>query len=143
MRCLRIFILALSLVFVPFTQGHASTPTNVSTVERFIAAFNAHDNSAMASLVAADIEWLSIAGQQVTVDTKGKDDLVRSMNAYFESCPSCRSELSGVASTPSRVSAAENASWQAKTGPKSQSGISVDEFTDGMISRAYYFPAEK
>ena len=143
MDSLKVFALALLLMSTSVVQSRESTPSNVNTVERFIAAFNAHDSSAMANLVADDIEWLSIAGEQVTVETKGKGDLVKGMNAYFKSCPTCRSELSGVASTPGRVSAIEIASWQGKNGPKSQRSISVYEFSDGMINRVYYFPAEK
>ena len=139
---LRIIAPALLLMFAPVVQCREPTPPHVNIVERFITAFNVQDSSAMANLVADDIEWLSIAGEKVTVETRGKGDLIESMNAYFKSCPTCRSELSDVASTPGRVSAVEIASWQGKSGPKSQRVISVYEFSDRVISRVYYFPAE-
>ena len=140
---LRIFALGLLLIFTPVVQSSEPTSPHVNTVERFIAAFNAHDISAMADLVANDIEWLSIIGEQVTVETRGKGDLIENMNAYFKSCPTCRSELSGVVSTTSKVSAVEIASWQGKSGPRSQSAISVYELSGGLIIRVYYFSAEK
>jgi hypothetical protein len=118
-------------------------PPHVVTVERFIAAFNAHDSTAMGKFVADDIQWLSIAGEQVIVEAKGKIALVESMNAYFESCSTCRSELLNVASTPGRVSAIELASWKGKDGIRSQRAISVYEFSQGLINRVYYFGAEK
>lgn len=65
------------------------------------------------------------------------------MDAYFKSCPTCRSELSGVIATQDRVSAAEIVSWQANSGPKSQRRLSVYEFSDGVIRGVYYFAAEK
>jgi hypothetical protein len=136
------FALVLLLMSSLVVQSNEPTTSQVNTVKLFIAAFNSHDSSAMAKLVADDIQWLSIAGEQVTVETKGKHDLVEGMNAYFKSCPTCRSKLTDVTSTSSRVSAVEIATWQGKSGLKSQSAISVYEFSNGVISRVYYFPAE-
>ncbi len=143
MNVLSAFALVLLLIFAPLVlPSEPASPQN-NIVGRFIAAFNAHDSNAMAELVADDIEWLSIAGEQVTVELKGKDKLVESMNAYFKSCPTCRSELSGVVSTTSRVSAVEIASWQGDSGPRAQRAISVYELSGGAISRVYYFSAKK
>ncbi|WDE13730.1 nuclear transport factor 2 family protein [Thalassomonas haliotis] len=136
-------VLVLLLIFMPDVQSHERTPTNINTVERFVAAFNAHDSNAMANFVADDIEWLSIAGKQVGLEAKGKDNLIASMDSYFKSCPTCRSELAEVLATTSRVSAIEIASWQGTSGRKSQRAISVYEFSNGVITRVYYFPAEK
>lgn len=97
----------------------------------------------MASLVADDIEWVSIVNNEISVEAKGKTNLVEGMDAYFKSCPTCRSELSDMISTASRVSAIELASWQGKNGASSQRAISVYEFSGGLITRVYYFPAEK
>jgi hypothetical protein len=96
----------------------------------------------MAEFVADDVSWLSITGEDVAVQVTGKSELVSSMNAYFESCPSCRSELSGIISTSDRVSAVELVSWQGERGSMSQRSIAVYEFSQGLIQRVYYFPAE-
>jgi len=143
MAGLKNFALALLLIFSPVIQSSEPVSPHVNTVERFIAAFNAQDSSAMGDLVADDIEWLSIAGERVTVEARGKGDLIESMDGYFKSCPTCRSALSGVVSTASRVSVVEISSWQGKSGPRSQSAISVYEFSSGMIIRVYYFSEEK
>lgn len=143
MSNLQRFVLTFLLLITTVAHSGDSASPNVKTVERFMAAFNSQDSGAMAGFVAHDIEWLSIAGKQVTAEASGKGDLVESMNAYFESCPSCRSELSSVISTASRVSAVEDASWQGDSGPETQRALSVYEFSDGLISRVYYFPAEK
>lgn len=139
------FLLTLTflLVLVPNAQSHDKAPDNVKTVKAFVAAFNAKDSQAMASFVTDDIEWLSIVSNKVSTETKGKKNLINSMDSYFESCSTCRSELSQMISTANRVSAVEIASWQSKNGARSQSAMSVYEFTDGLISRVYYFPAEK
>jgi len=133
---------AMALFCVLFAQAQEPLSPNVRTVERFVAAFNAHDSEAMAEFVANDVAWLSISGKDVAVEVKGKSALIESMNVYFESCPTCQSELSGILSTPGRVSAIETASWQGKSGSSSQRSISVYEFSDGVIQRVYYFPSE-
>lgn len=135
--------LALLLIFTPNVLSHGKMPVNVNTVEKFVAAFNAQDSQAMASFVADDIEWLSILGNEIVVEAKGKSHLIESMDGYFKSCSTCRSELSEMVSTASRVSAIEVARWQGKNGAQSQRAISVYEFSDGLITRVYYFPAEK
>ena len=142
MRNSMILAIMLLLLCSPCAHAQESVASNVPTVERFIAAFNEHDSAAMGALVADDVAWLSIAGEEVVVEVKGKSALVASMNAYFESCPTCQSELSGIISTADRVSAIEIASWQGKSGSKSQRSISVYEFSEGMIQRVYYFPSE-
>jgi hypothetical protein len=86
---------------------------------------------------------LSIDGDQIAMESRGKSALIASMDAYFSSCPSCQSTLLGTISTPGRISAVESASWLGKSGGKSQRAISVYEFSDGLIKRVYYFPAEK
>lgn len=97
----------------------------------------------MMNFVADDIEWVSITGMELTVETRGKENLKESMDSYFKSCPTCRSELTDIASTGTRVSAVEIASWQDNNGTNSQRAISVYEFLNGKIIRVYYFPADK
>ena len=142
MRNSMILAIMLLLLCSPCAHAQESVASNVPTVERFIAAFNEHDSAAMGALVADDVAWLSVTGEEVVVEVKGKGELVASMNAYFESCPTCQSALSGIISTADRVSAIEIASWQGKSGSKSQRSISVYEFSEGMIQRVYYFPSE-
>lgn len=132
----------MALFCALFVHSEEPVAHNVRTVERFVAAFNAHDSGAMAELVSDDVVWLSITGKEVAVEVTGKSELVASMNTYFKSCPTCQSELSRTISTPSRVSAIEIASWQGRSGSRSQRSISVYEFSDGVIQRVYYFPSE-
>lgn len=112
-------------------------------VARFIEAFNAQDVDAMGRLVTDDVQWLSIDGESVSVETGTKQELLTSMGKYFKSCPSCRSSLSGVIATADRLSAIEVARWETPKGKKEQRGISVYEFSGPLISRVYYFPVER
>ena len=108
----------------------------------FVDAFNAHDPAAMAEMVTDDVQWLAINGDAMSVDAQGKKALTAAMAAYFEACPSCRSEISGLVHLDSRVSVIETAHWESKDGPRSQSAFAVYELRDGLIRRVYYFPAE-
>ncbi len=128
------------------TPGSVAAQTQKSSEEHvrdYVAAFNKHDVETMLAMVSDDIEWLSVAGEKVTVETQGKTKLRESLVGYFKSTPGVKSELEWVQVTASRVAALERASWQGKTGPKSQASLSVYELRDGLIARVYYFPAEK
>jgi len=137
--------LAAAIGLSVFQQPSQSPPVDhAATVRSFVAAFNAQDIDRMLALAAVDIEWISVDGAKIAIETAGKDALRKSMTAYFKSCPSCRSEVEIRAVTASRVAAIETASWtSAANGPRSQRGLSVYEFQDARIRRVYYYPAEK
>jgi limonene-1,2-epoxide hydrolase len=143
MHNLRVLVLALLVILSRDVQSNEKMPANVHTVEQFVLAFNEQNSDAMASLVNDDVEWISIVSNEMVIEAKGKNKLIESMDSYFKSCSTCRSKLSEMVATTSRVSAVEVASWQGKSGLKSQRAISVYEFSNGLISRVYYFPAEK
>ncbi len=117
--------------------------TNEQRVRDYVSAFNKHDIDTMLGMVSDDIQWLSVAGDKITVETQGKAKLRESLAAYFKSTPSVKSELEWARVTASRVAALERAAWQGKSGPKSQASLSVYEFSGSLISRVYYYPAEK
>jgi len=138
-----ICIATLTLLSIPEVHSQELLSSNVRTVVRFVAAFNSHDSEAMAEFVSEDVAWLNINGNDLAVAVAGKDELVTSMNAYFQSCPTCQSELAEAISTPGRVSAIEIATWQVESGSKSQRSISVYEFSGDVIQRVYYFNSEE
>ncbi len=111
-------------------------------VRAFVAAFNARDIDAMLTMADENIQWLIVDGAKVSVETEGRLKLGESMRRYFRSCPSCKSSLEWTQRAGSRVTAMERASWSGKSGPKSQSSLSVYEFRGDKILRVYYFPAE-
>ena len=76
-------VLVFLLIFTPDVQSNEQLPDNVNTVEQFVAAFNAQDSNAMASFVVDDIEWLSIVGEKVIVEVKGKNKLLGILKFNF------------------------------------------------------------
>ena len=142
----RTSLVLLALLNLPVAPGSvaAETPNpNEQRVRDYVSAFNNREIDTMLGMVSDDIQWLSVAGDKITVETQGKPKLRESMAAYFKSTPSAKSELEWVQVTASRVAALERAAWQSKSGPKSQAGLCVYEFRDGLISRVYYYPVEK
>jgi hypothetical protein len=113
----------------------------VAQVNEFVAAFNAQDSHAMAELVADDVQWLSVDGDEILVETDSKAALISAMDSYFKTCPSCRSELIDMIETGNQVSAIEKASWKGQDGKVSQRALSVYEFSGNLIQRVYYFSA--
>jgi hypothetical protein len=116
---------------------------HAATVRAFVDAFNRHESGAMSAFVADDVQWLSISGDSITVDARGKAALVSAMDSYFKSCTTCRSELTALMESRERVSTVEAASWQSSRGARTQSSVAVYEFSGSLIRRVYYFPAEK
>jgi len=111
-------------------------------VEQFVAAFNDHNAERMAQYVTEDVQWLSVNGDKITVETSGKENLVKVMSGYFTSCPSCQSQLEDFTVLGSRVSVVEEASWRRNGELRSQKSLAVYEFSNNLIHRVYYFPAE-
>ena len=112
-------------------------------VYSYIAAFNARDIDAMLEMVTDDVQWLSISGDKITVEAKSKEVLRTTMVEYFKSCASCRSRLAHTFSSNNRVSALEVAIFQTSKGVQEQRSVPLYEFSNGLIKRVYYFPAEK
>jgi len=113
-------------------------------VRVFVDAFNQRNIDGMLALAADGIQWLSVDGPKIAVETEGKDALRATMTRYFAQCPSCKSDLEWVKTAGSRVTAFERAKWTNRSGVAvSQAGLSVYELKDGRILRVYYFPAER
>jgi hypothetical protein len=117
--------------------------SNEQRVRDYVAAFNKHDIDTMLTMVIDDVQWLSVAGDKITVETQGKAKLRESLTAYFKSIPTAKSDLEWVRMTASRVAAMERASWLSQSGPRSQAGLAVYEFSGELIARVYYYPVEK
>ncbi|MGM0631327.1 MAG: nuclear transport factor 2 family protein [Pseudomonadota bacterium] len=111
-------------------------------IKQFVAAFNAHDAELMSQYVTDDIQWLSVNGDRIAVETSGKTELIKEMSGYFKSCASCQSELADITVLGNRVSTIEKASWRQNGELKSQKSLAIYEFSNNLIRRVYYFPAE-
>lgn len=111
-------------------------------VERYLAAYNDHDVAAVLELAHPDIQWLSIKGDRVRVETEGAEALGKALRDYFDAVPSARSTIDSKMVSENRVSVRERAHWESEAGPKSQAALSVYEIDDGLVRRVWYFPAE-
>lgn len=127
------------LLCISATTVSADEVDHAATVEAYVAAFNAQDSAAMARMVTDDVQWLTVNGASVSVETAGRSELVNAMDSYFASCASCRSKLVDVQVLGSRVSVIEEASWLAGDERRAQSSIAVYEFSGSRIARVYYF----
>ena len=134
-------MLLLSLAQAPTSS--APVTDQETAVRRFVDAFNARDIDAMLAAADDGIEWASVDGPKVTIETSGKGALRDSMQKYFAQCPSCKSSLEWTKASGSRVAARERASWTSASGPRAQTSLSVYEFRAGKIARVYYFPVER
>jgi len=140
-RVLTLLLAFVSVAPVPI-EAQASHP-HAQKVRDYVTAFNARAIDTMLGMVTDDIQWLTIIGDKVSVETQGKTQLRDGLAAYFKSTPTAASELEWVSATASRVAAMERVRWQVASGARSQAGLAVYEFRDGLIARVYYYPAEK
>jgi hypothetical protein len=137
-----IIITFFPLVFTERNVRPISIDDREKLVREFVEAFNAREIEKMLELADEGIQWLSIDGVKISVETEGKKALRDSMEKYFRDCPTCKSSLEWVQIAGSRVTAKEKASWMSKNGPREQSGLSVYELRNGKVLRVYYFPAD-
>lgn len=133
-RLMALFVLAVSSI------AQAQSPEEV--VERYMAAYNDHDIEAMLALVDADVQWLSIDGERIRVETEGSGALAEAMRGHFESMPSTRSEIETMMVSGSRVSVREKARCRIGDEWREQAALSVYQVADGRIRRVWYFAAE-
>jgi hypothetical protein len=141
----RLFLaICLSLTAsTPSAQPQPTASDRENLVRSLMEAFNRQDPEAMASLVTSDVQWLTISDSNIATEAGSREELRTGMAAYFRSCPTCRSSIAGMLSTPKRVTAIEVAWWQVDGSDRSQRSISVYEFSGNQIRRVYYFPAER
>ncbi|WP_376692927.1 nuclear transport factor 2 family protein [Wenzhouxiangella sp. EGI_FJ10409] len=133
------FVIAL-LALVLASSAWAQSPDEV--VERYMAAYNDHDVDAMLELVDPDIQWLSVDGDRISVETDGAEALAEAMRGYFEAVPSTRSSIESMMVSGQRVSVRERAHWESSGQPRSQAALAVYEIAEGRIVRVWYFSAE-
>ena len=125
----------------PVASGVGTEALDV--VRQHAAAFSARDMGALLDGVAPDIEWYSIDGGDVTLELTGRAALRDAMFTYFAETPTFRSEIEGAVVSGAFVSVRERATWQTPSGPRTQTAIGVFEVRDGVIRRAWYYPAQR
>ena len=132
-----IFITSLWL-----TACNFSNTTEHPIISAYSEAWNNKDLEGMSSLMHPDIEWLSVTGNDISIEVSGKDALSQGIQGYFESPDLPTSSLRGWSVNGDYISVTETAHWTNKAGePQSQSSLTVYELNDGLIRRVYYYPS--
>ena len=122
--------------------GAQSSPADSTEVVRgFGDAFDARELDALLALAHPEVEWLSVSGSEIAVETRGREALGESLRGYFASCPSCRSTVEVYQVVGPYVSALEHAEWEKDGARLRQSSLSVYEIVDGLVRRVWYYPA--
>jgi len=116
---------------------------NADTVERFIAAFNQHNVDVMLELSAVDMRWMSVSGEQISIETSTHAELREAMRSYFGSTPSARAEVRSISEIGSFVSTLEEAFWSSGGAEKSRCSMTVYELFEQKIQNVWYFPAHQ
>jgi hypothetical protein len=129
----------------PFAHGStlpAASSPEIDVVRKQLEAFNRHSADDVVACYAENIKWLSISGDQVSTEGDSREGIRTWLTGYFKSLPTVKSEFLEINQTGPHVVFRERASWTAKDGtPRSQTSIGVFEVRDGLVQRAWYYPA--
>lgn len=133
--------LRIAVIFaLLWLSNPVSAGQNSETVEQFIEAFNEKDVNAMLALSAPDLSWMSISGDQLSIETSSHAELHAGMTDYFQSTPGTRSKVRSMKETGTFVYTVEEAFWLSAGEEKSQCSIAVYEFNGDKIQNVWYFP---
>ncbi|MDT0595471.1 nuclear transport factor 2 family protein [Glaciecola petra] len=140
MKKLIIFVGLLIAIFA--APSDANPKEQASIISAYSAAWNAKDLAKMATLMHPDIEWLSVSGSKISVETKGKDELVSALEKWFLSPDLPKGSLRDWSINGNFVAVTETASWLDDANQQqSQSSLTVYELQDKLIRRVYYYPS--
>lgn len=132
--------------FYPIFHGSTSAPPGppADALRGLLAAFNKRDAAGVAATLAPDVKWFSVGGKENSLEGDGREALQKWLEGYFKSLPDVKSEIFDLSVSGPRVMFRERVSWTAKDGSKrAQESLGVCEVKDGLIAKAWYFPAEK
>ena len=109
----------------------------------YIEAFNATDIRRLTDTMTVDVEWFTVTAGGVALEASGRAALSRSMQSYFESVPDVHAEIEQRIINGNFVTTRERLTWKTRNGlERSQASIAVFELRDGLIRRAWYYPAQ-
>lgn len=132
--------------FAPFAHGNTAwlmTPEAI-LLRAYLDAVNRMDAPAVAALCAEDFVWYGIDGDKLAPEVLGRAALHEWLTGYFRSIPSAQTEFLALEQTGPFLTVRERATWENKAGARvSQQAIGVYEIRDGLLRRAWYFPASK
>ena len=131
-------------VFSPFAHGTTAWLTTPEAVvlRAYLDAYNRHEPDAVAALLSPKVKWYSLEGDKLGTDGDGREALRAWLVGAFKSRPDVRSDFLSIEQTGAFLSVRERARWTTADGTsRSQQSHGVYEIRDGLIERAWYFPA--
>lgn len=137
--------LAVALLVLIGNAAAAEPPPSSAeiAVRHLVDAFNAHDPTAMLTVCASDVRWMSVAGEVLSIEAKDAVALEQSMRAYFERVPSARSTLRKIGVSGPFVTTIEEARWESHGVARSQCSTAIYELRDDKIRNVWYFAAHR
>lgn len=134
---------AIILASLVFSCQVAVAGENAGLVERFVAAFNQQDVDAMLEFSTADLRWMSVSGDRISIETSTHAALRDAMTGYFESTPGARAEILSTSKSGPFVHTLEKVFWLSGGTEKSQCSMAMYEILDGKLQNVWYFPAHQ
>lgn len=109
-------------------------------VERFTAAFGAHDVDDMLKWAHPEIEWLILEGDEVAVKASGREAFRAAIEAYFDERPSMSAEVIDTLLSPGFAVVREKSSWTKASGDvASQQSVVVFEVEENQVRRVWRY----
>jgi len=112
-------------------------------VSDYVAAFNQKSLDKMLSMTDENIAWFNIDSGIQNIEVKNRKELANSMEGYFQSGFSTKSELLNLQVWGDFLFATEKASWVKEGKASSQCSRVGYQVNDSKIRRVWYYPAKK
>ena len=136
-----IFIFSFFSAFAQEVHENSDSDLKNYLIE-YVKAFSNHDIESMLEKTTDDIKWFSVIGDSTLLETSGKEELKESMERYFNSVPSVRSEISDIFTLNPFVIFKEKVYWQSNGNELTQESLAIYEFREDKIVRAWYYFGE-
>lgn len=109
----------------------------------YIEAFNEANIERLVGTMTEDVEWFTVNAAGAALEASGRPALARSMRSYFDSVPDVHAEIEQRMINGNFVTTRERLTWKTPSGlERSQASIAVFELREGLIRRAWYYPAQ-
>ena len=127
---------------IDFTSAINDEIDNIETVKSYVDAYNRRDLAAMLTFATADIVWMMVFDDKVSVETKNKAELALALEQHFSRPAKSHSSLSSVANYGGFVSGIEKVTTKKEGQTRSACSLSVYQFTGNKIKAVWYYPAQ-
>lgn len=105
----------------------------------YVEAFNQRKTELMLQHTTEQVVWMSVTGEKISVETKGKKALQKALLSYFKSVPSIHSKILNIELSGPFVYTTEKAHWSSDGEIKSQCSPAIYQFKSDKISHVWYF----